>query len=167
MLGQLLALSFWIIIIVVGIAGGVFIRLLSGGYTGKADVLKSTFSWFKLFKNPRFLAVLALTLIGLGLIAHSYTVKTIEFEQTTGYKYLLGEQPIHHWMDTWVLTVYKYRLYEYPVKVWTVFYDTFFKPLEFLAGAGLVMLALILTGYFLAKENNKIYGAKKFPWEEK
>ena len=166
-LGTLLAIAFYAILIATGIAGGAFISRLSGRYTDKLDVLKSAFSWLKLFKNPRFLAILALTLIGLGLIVNSYTVKSTEFEHTTGYRYTLEEHPIHHWMDSWILTVYKYRLYEYPVKTWDVFYDTYFKPNQFFIGVAFIMLALILTGYWLAKENNKIYGTKTFPWEVK
>jgi len=165
MLGLLLVILVWVIVIVTGIAGGIFIRLLSGGYAGRLGVLKSTFSWFRLFKNPRFLAVLVLTLLGLGLIIHSYTVNLIEYE-ATAYRYLLGEQPIYNWVDDKLITTYKYRLHEIPIKTLATFYDTFFKPLEFFAGAALIVLALILTGFFLAKENNKIYGAKKFSWEE-
>ena len=163
-LGLLLVVAFYAILVATALAGGVFVRRLSGRYTSWLDVLKSTLSWFKLFKNPLFLAILALTLVGLGLIMNSYTVRSTTSEQTS-YRYLLGEQPIHWWMDTWVLTVYKYRLYEFPVKTIQIFYDSYFKPCEFFLGAALVIAALILTAYWLAKANNLKYGAKTFPWE--
>ena len=156
MLGLALVLAVYAILAATIIAGGIFLKRVSAG----GFEFKSFFGWLRAFKHPGTWISLILIIFGLALIADSYTATSTTFDQVTGYRYLLGEQPIHYWMDGWVLTVYKYRLYEYPVRIWDVFYDAFFEPLRFLAGLALILLGLYLGAYWLAKATNRAYGIR-------
>ena len=138
------------------IAGGIFLKRVSAG----GFEFKSFFGWLRAFKHPGMWVSLILIILGLALIAGSYTVTSTEVDQVTGYRYLLGEQPIYKWIDGHLIEVYKYRLYEYPVKTWAVFYDAFFEPLRFLAGLALILLGLYLGAYWLAKATNRAYGVR-------
>ena len=152
------------------IGGGIFIWRVSGKEQTFRGFLKAAFGWVRYFGNPRFLVPFLLIVAGLGLVVHSYTVKMTTSDQVTGYKYLLGEQPIHiplssiskEWEGTSyaVLTVYKYRLYEYPIKTIQVFYDAYFEPLQFFSGLALIIAGLYLGAYWLAKATNRAYGIR-------
>jgi len=159
--GMALVLAVYALAIAAALCGGVLVRRLSGGYAGRLDVLKSALSWFRLFANPKFLAVLALSLAGLWLIASSHRVEAYPVEGVY-YRYGLGEQQI--WSEG-KLDYIKYTLYEYPVKTVTYVYNAYFQPAGFLIGLALIIAALALTGYWLAKANNELYQAKKFQWE--
>lgn len=160
MLGLVLVLAVYGILAATIIGGGIFIWRVSGKEQTFKGFLKAIFGWVRYFANPRFLVSFLLIVAGLGLMIHSYTVTSTVFEQVTGYKYLLGEQPIYWWMDGWILTVYKYRLYEYPVKTWAIFYDTYFEPLQFFSGLALIIAGLYLGAYWLAKATNRAYGIR-------
>lgn len=174
--GTLTAIVTIVMALLTALFGGVFIHYVSGKYTGKLGVLKTLArTFFAWAFSVKVLAVVVLIAIGFALIilAPRATVLTIH----TGNKYLLDESSEPRYIsDYWckqVLTpagsyeqqcgftmntvyVYKYDLLEF--KIYSDVPLWWLDPGMFLAGLAFITLGLLLSAFWLSKENNKLYG---------
>jgi len=167
----------------VSAAGGLFLSRVSGRRYGFRALWRSVGSVLGRLRGARVASVVSLTIAGLVLMASAPRAEYVAVE--TGYRYHLQEEsgyvsipdvycvPSHAyptgsegtyrvecaWTETQhPITIYRYRLWEIPVYSSIPLY--WLDPGVFFVGFSLVCAALLLTAYWLARANNRLYGVE-------
>jgi hypothetical protein len=153
--GQLLALTIWLIAIVLGLAFGGFMHKVSKGETRWYVVLKDIGKILKCVTKPHGLIAIVLIIAGLCVIGSAVSYHYIQ--ATTGYKYSLLSEPSKYYVPELerLITTPTYTLWESPVVTTQVL--TFFDTGRVILGLWLIVIGLIVGAWGSVKATNRAF----------
>jgi len=176
--GFWLVLAVWIPIVLVWIFGGVFLNRVSGRQRGYGFLFKQTwktvFAWIIPPWERALKVLIVVALITAGLFMIGTAPRWSVGEVTTGYKYILEEQPCPQTIwDYWTyynpwtgrseagfaprtVTTWRYNLLEFPMTSTVV--SWWLDVGHVLIGLALIIAGFVVAAYSLAKANNQLYG---------
>jgi len=154
-IGQLLALTIWLIAIILGLAFGGFMHKASKGEVRWNTIFKTLGRILKTIAKPVALLSIALIVAGICLIGSAVSYHYIQ--ATTGYKYSLLSSPSKYYVPELerIVTMPAYTLWESPVVTTQV--QMLLDTGRVLLGLWLIVIGLIVGAWGSVKATNRAF----------